>query len=288
MTAKDRLFGLLVWKDLRKRCAKQMNIQRASQPEKIFGSNLIFHFDQPDIQGYFRVIENNIHSISSACKTKAYEEIAGMLGLEGICPKSELVSIPDYGVGLLQVPCEGICIMTKGQKTRIRMITPAFQKAMSDFNLLDVVCHEMDHSPNNYNVVIDAEENAVSVSAFDNNGIGTFSLRSDISFSTFLECSPFITESGTVNRPFVSFETVEALHKISLLRLYWHMKQYIGFIPTIFMYIRIIRLKAAIQKTSKIRSDFLRKEDQWDEKTIQEELDGPWGKTYLKGYIYDC
>ena len=288
MSFKDSLLRLFVWKDLRKLCDRTIEINKDTKPKIIQKSNIIYHFNQPDIVGFFRVIEDSTHSISSACKTKVTEEMAKILGVEQICPDSELVKIPGYGIGLLQAACDGICIMTKGRNTRVKMLTPAFQRSINDLNLLDTVCHEADHSPNNYNVILDDQENAKAVVAFDNNGIGTFSMRSDISFYSFLKCSPFVTAEGTINRPYISAETVDALKRIRLLSLYLRLRKYIGFLPVFFIYRRIAKLKRAIRRTQKKNPELLKWKDEWNDATIQKELNGSWGKTYLMGFIYDC
>ena len=174
-----------------------------------------------------------------------------MLGLDTICPKSELAEISGYGIGLLQETCAGNNIMMKGRNARIRITTPAFLKSISDLNLLDVVCHEMDHSPNNYNVILDDGLNTKTVIAFDNNGIGTFFLRGDISFQTFLKCSPYVTKGGRINRSFVSLKTAKKLNQMSFAVLYRRLRKTLGLLPVVFTYLRIIRLKKSFSKQKK-------------------------------------
>lgn len=154
--------------------------------------------------------------------------------------------------------------------------------------LMDVVTHEMDHQPNNYFVIFDDSEKAIDVSIFDNNGAGTFCMKSEISFSDYKNCSEFLNSDGTVNRPFLPLETVNALKKISPLKLYKSLHRYLSIAHIIFTWIRIKKVKKAIKKTVRERKDFLITTEQWNADTIKEELSGKYGKTYLISYLEDC
>lgn len=135
----------------------------------------VYHITTDTEDGYFRECpkRGNDYNVWDANKVMAYEAVAKLCGL------SHLVTPTTYArvqidekemLGYYQDRADGICIIGLTHEKRRRILTPQFQRAMNSLNFLDALCHEDDHSPNNYNVVLDDTGLAVGIAAFDNNG----------------------------------------------------------------------------------------------------------------------
>lgn len=256
--------------------------------QKIFRSHTNYLIRTEKGQRYFRILEPGTVSLASVCRSYGTELVGKLLGLESLHPQSELVSLPGLGDGILQAPAEGISILPFTAVQRRDMLTGAFQKEINNLNLLDVICYETDHSPNNYLVKRDSAGKLVGLSVFDNNGVGVFACRSTVCFYTYKKISLYLTEDGCVRRPHMSRQTANNLEQISFWTLYQCMRCCLKPLPILFLYRRISILQKAVRKTAARDPSFLLDDVDWNESTIQEELSGTYGKTYLVGFLQDC
>ena len=256
--------------------------------ERIFVNNTIYLVKIDGGIYYFRVLEDRPESLASICRGLATVKAGALLGIESIYPKNTVVRLTGLGLGVLQEKALGETIMAYTREQRLGMLTADFQRMLNDFNLADAVCHEADHSPNNYNVVIDGNGKLEGISCFDNNGRGTFACRSDVSFLTYKGVSPFVLPNGIVNRPHFSREMAEKLDGITWRKTYRCLHGYLKFAPILFFYRRLVRIRKAVRNTAKTNPEFLLRCGEWDRKTIDEELSGVYGKTYLGSFVNDC
>lgn len=228
----------------------------------------------------------------SAGKSLATQALAGLLGLQEMFPPAEYARFQaeDHRelFGLYTQRADGIGIIGISQERRREMLTPQFQRSMTCLNLLDAITHEMDHSPNNYFVVTDDGGKAIGLSVFDNNGIGTFSLNTSAAFTTYKHCSPFLREDGTVNRPHLDLESVRQLQNLTKQQLSAALSPYLRPAQLHALRRRIRAVSTAISKTAALDPAFLLNAEDWSDKTIERELSGQYGKTYLLSYIQDC
>ena len=226
------------------------------------------------------------------CISLATEALARLLELEELFPHAEYAWLRIEGqepiFGLFMDTASGCGIIDVSLERRAAAMTPHLQRAFSRLSILDAITHEMDHSPNNYNVVFDDSGMAVGLSVFDNNGIGTFALQTSASFKTYKNCSHFLRPDGTVNRPHLDAALCRKLSKITFLQFFKCLRPFLRFPQILAAWLRLKNVKAAIEKTDAKAPGFLLDEDQWNEETLQAELSGTYGKTYLMSYLQDC
>lgn len=228
----------------------------------------------------------------SAGKALATQALAGLLGLEALFPKSEYARFqaedhrPMFGIYTERA--RGVGLIDISRERRRAMLTPDLQRCLSDLNLLDAITHEMDHSPNNYFAVPDGSGVFTGLSVFDNNGVGTFSLNRSVRFSSYKGCSPFVRENGIVNRPHLSLETVRRLRSLTGRQLTDALSPWLRPAQILAVRLRLGAVKSAIDRTVRLDPRFLLDRDEWSPETIERELNGQYGKTYLTSYLEDC
>lgn len=264
--------------------AKELETINASETDSIQASHEVIRVYREGHEYYFRRLDD-LRAIQASFATY---KLADLLELSNMIPPTRVVklkTIKDDIIGTLQNGADGVCIIGIGHSERRDMITPAFQHALMNLNVLDVLTHDADHSPNNYNVVLDSNEMAIGVSCFDNNGVGTFSCSGSISFETFKKCSPFVDSVGMINRPYLDKNLIRRIQEVRFIELFKRLRTNLRFYQIFAVW---IRMKKVIHAVSRISSDRLLDDSAWGEDTIQEELSGRYGKTYLVGYIEDC
>ncbi|MBQ9082435.1 MAG: hypothetical protein IJY28_02925 [Clostridia bacterium] len=155
---------------------------------------------------------------------------------------------------------------------------PRVQKALLELNVLDVICHQPDHGPNNYNVYTD-ERGTVSVCAFDNDNAQTFFpwMTAEQSLSS---CAPLV-QNGRIHRPHLPASTAEALERTDTARLRRRLKPYLNALQIAAVMYRLNALRNAVRATTQADPLFLRADDQWNDATVAAELSGRYGRTYL-------
>lgn len=233
--------------------------------------------------GYFR----SMSDLKAIQASFAVEKLAGILGLADMVPHTEYAKLLVDGEelrGTLQEPAKGECIIEIDTPERRAAITPSFQRAINRMNIMDVISHDADHSPNNYNVIFDSQRKAAGISCFDNNGVGSFPLSASICFETYKQCSAIVTADGSFNRPYVDGALKNTLQHIRLHDLL-SLKEHLRSLRILFVWFRIKRL---VKVLSGLSSDRILSEPDWSPSTIEKELSGQYGKTYLTGYLVDC
>lgn len=152
------------------------------------------------------------------------------------------------------------------------------QRELLNLNLLDVICNQPDHGPNNYNMC--RLNGACTVCAFDNDNEQTFFpfFRINRSLSG---CSPFIDSKGILNRPGLDAETVNKLNGLDMKVFKRRLKPYLNWLQLLALGARIKRLKKAIENTCAIDDGLLKNAEDWDERILNKELNSAYGKTYL-------
>ena len=156
--------------------------------------------------------------------------------------------------------------------------TASLQRELLCLNILDVICHQTDHSPNNYNVSVEADGNS-AVCAFDNDNPQTFfpdfSIRSPLS-----GCAPVIDGGNQIQRPHMDRSLAETLLRLDPRKLRLLLKPYLNVLQIAAVNTRIRRLNRAIVKTQAQNPGFLI--DEWTMETVAEEITDCSVQTYLK------
>lgn len=260
----------------------------------------IRHFTEryawPQLTAYFANSDAKMgaYHCHTTAKVLATEAMARLIGLEDAIPHSQYVKLVVSDAenrvifGNFMEKARGICAMDIPGHHRKAVLTPDFQRAMLNMNLLDVITHEQDHSPNNYNVVIDDRGFASGISVYDNNGVGTFSLNFGIDYETYKKCSSFLRADGTVNRPCLDKTVANAVMMLTWKEVKDTLSPWLSK-PVIWCtWNRIVALQQAIKRSIESNPDFLRDREAFTEKTIDAELSGRYGKTYLVSFFQDC
>ena len=221
----------------------------------------------------------------NASRSIAFYEVAKLLGLERLIPVTRYCEINGYGdtrrLGALMDEASGIHFDKIALMDRRRMIHPSLQRDLSDLHILDILCYEKDHRPDNYNVILNEENKAISISAFDNDSPMSFFLSSNIHFHSYEGCSPLVDSRGLFNRPFIDVGVYEKLLGLKKNELFDSLSPYLTKRQIAFVWKRARKLTNSIRKaTSKGNCRFL-KNDEWSEATVEKELGGDFGFTYL-------
>ncbi len=157
--------------------------------------------------------------------------------------------------------------------------TGSLQQALGNLQILDLISYQVDHGPNNYNVFLDGEGRA-SVCAFDNDNPTTFFPIPIIS-RPFVGCSSFVDGKGRVQRPFVDKTLADRMAALSVSDLDQRLKPYLNLLQRRALISRIKKLNRVIQRSLRDGNHFLLTPEEWNDATVQQELSGRYGVTYL-------
>lgn len=221
------------------------------------------------------------YSFFSASRAIASSVIAEALGQEHLLTAASLCRlIIDNDKILLGV----ISPAAQGNRMSDLTLEPtaSLQKELLCLNVLDVICNQTDHGPNNYNVSVRAD-GTCAVCAFDNDNPRTFlpnlSIRGSLS-----GCSPVVDGHGRIQRPHMDRRLAEKLRLLDPQKLRNLLKPYLNLLQIAAVNIRIRRLNRAIAKTQDENPEFLI--DDWTANTVAEEINFCSAQTYLKKAIY--
>ena len=215
----------------------------------------------------------------NAGKMMAEEAIASLMGVERLLTKTHFCKVRIGGgeelVGTMMSDAGGVdvrFIMDRYED----VISPQLVCDLNNLNILDAICHEKDHRPGNYHLILDDEGKAVSLCAFDNDSPWAFSPFGTLGFKSY-EYSSSLIKDGIINRPFVDAGMAESVLKLDKASFYKNLTPYINKIQLIACWKRICSLKRALNSS---RSRFVDR-DKWDEKMVADEFSGKYGRTYL-------
>ena len=222
---------------------------------------------------------------SDACKLFAYLELSDVLDIQDYVPKTQygFLEINDKFklFGTITEDAGGVIPHEISKNERIKKITPIFQKNLLNLSVLDYICHILDHTMYNYNITVDKYGNFESIKAFDNTEPSAFSIQNDMVFKGLHGESPYIIESGTINRPHLDIALADKIYKINKYDLQKKLKSFLSKQQIKCVLKRIEFVKNAIPQTLLQKPNFLLKNSEWNQKTIEDELSGIYGKTYL-------
>ena len=152
------------------------------------------------------------------------------------------------------------------------------QRELMNLNILDLLCFQVDHGPNNYNVYRDNDK--YSICAFDNDNPSTFFPFPGISRFR-MAGTLLIDKNNMIMRPFFDKTLAEKINNLDINKLKKRLKPYLNILQINALISRIRRLKRAIDNTQSSKADFLIDYINWNENTIEEEISGKYGDTYL-------
>lgn len=159
-------------------------------------------------------------------------------------------------------------------------LTGSLQRELLCLNVLDMICFQPDHGPNNYNVAVDAD-GLTTICAFDNDNPQTFfpglSVRRPLA-----GCGALVGGRHQIQRPYMDRSFAMHLRNLDKAKLRQRLKPYLNRLQIAAMCSRLDRINRAIIKTEKNQPNFLKDTDCWNTQTVAEEVSGKYGETYLK------
>lgn len=230
------------------------------------------------------IVRGKRYSFFSAVKAMASQVVAQELGMEEKIPASKWCRISTDGgrtyFGVLSASAPG-CRMADLHAAQqcAPLDAGSLQRELLDLNLLDAVCCQMDHGPNNYSVVV-GPSGRCRVCAFDNDHPQTF-FPWMTAAGKLAGCAPLVGKDGGIHRPHLARKTAEKLMHVDIKRLKRRLKPYINGLQTAAVVYRIRALQRAVGKTGAENPAFLLDDTQWNEETAAREAGGEYGRTYL-------
>lgn len=264
--------------------------------EEIRSLRLTLHVKTTEFEGYYHECELKASGNYDTIPTNtslASERVAELIGLKNLIPNSEylFLKIDDEPVkyGLMTEPSPGICVIAVSDKeARRSSISPSLQRSLNALHLLDTICFETDHHPNNYNVLFDDSGAAIGISSFDNNGEGSFRFSRKVCFQNNKGCSPLVNEEGFFNRPYLDADLVQTLSNLTFHEVWSALNRDIPSMSILFLWLRMTEMKRAIRRSLQSGAAQLLKKEEWSSASIEAELSGQYGKTYLHSFVEDC
>lgn len=223
------------------------------------------------------IMHGNKYSFFNASKSMATQIVAEEIGLAELITSSKWCRVitddDTVRFGVLSASAPGHRMVDVNMKP-----SPSLQKALLNLNLLDVICYQPDHGPNNYNVYTDMQGDC-RICAFDNDNVKTF-----FPFMTVTQsvsgCSPFVV-GRHINRPHLPKSTAEQLQSVDISRLKHRLYPYLNSLQVTAVISRLRKIQKAVCNTQKENIFFLLDDDQWNEEVMNKELSGQYGQTYL-------
>lgn len=217
------------------------------------------------------------HSYFFAVKSMASSLVAESLGLGRLVTTAELCRLVfENGDSLLGI----ISNAAPGSRMVDSDVLPcgSLQRELMSLSVLDLICMQTDHGPNNYNV---AQMNGeYRVCAFDNDNPNTF-LPLPVLRRGLAGCSRLVDGNGLLNRPYVSRTLYSSICDLDLVELNRAVKPYLNCLQRAALLVRIKGLRKVLRKASRERSGFILEDGQWNAQTAAQELSGNYGNTYL-------
>ena len=208
-----------------------------------------------------------------------------LLGIDSLIPKTKYIRLRGLGnerFGTLMEAAQGISFNNIAHSTCRKNYSPLLQKNLLNLNILDTICFEKDHRPDNYNIVLNKDKKPESICAFDNDSPMSFIPTRTASFMTYEGCSPLIDKTGFINRPFLDAKLCKKLEQLRDSDIRVELKDYLNKYQITCLISRVNKIKKAITKSVSNGKCILVQDDlSWNEDTVTAELNGNYGLTYL-------
>ena len=211
----------------------------------------------------------------NACSSMAEEKVARLLGIDRLLTHSYFCRVKVDGrkeiVGTMASFAKGVGVQELKDNYQ-EVFTPELVKELSNLNIIDVICYEKDHRPDNYHIVLDKKGRAVSICSFDNDTSWSFSPYGSAMFKTYSGASAFV-KNGVINRPLLDNDVCCRLLNLTQYDIENNLNDFIEENQVKACWRRIKTIQQAIKNTHF-------QHDQWDDEIMKLELSGNWGKTY--------
>lgn len=220
---------------------------------------------QIPVKGKSRYYYNGVRAMST-------EIVAKLLQAEDLVTRSNWCRLDiegDVRYGVLSKAAEG-----KRAADMTCPLTGALQRDLISLHVLDALCFQQDHGPNNYNI-IQSDGAKSSVCAFDNDNPNTFFPINRVDMP-LAGCAPLVSD-GRFNRPYISKTLAENLLHLDQGKLIEALSPWLNNMQIKALLLRLQQLQNAVEHSDAAMLN----DDDWNEETVQAELTGTYGKTYL-------
>ena len=229
------------------------------------------------------------YEVFSLNKSMAYITLSELLGLRHLIPDTKIVKLnidnKYIKYGTLMNSTTGISPIEMSLEERNK-ITPNLQRELNNLNLLDTLAIDKDHRPSNY--MVNLKDSLVdSFQVFDIDYPTSFFITSKISMITGLESGPFVNGENYINLPFLDEQLIKNLTEIKFEDLNNKLNKYLSKLQIYFLNQRIERMKKAVNHSLEGGKLTLLKRKQWNNETINKELNNEKNVSYLKIFTTD-
>lgn len=228
------------------------------------------------------------HQNFNANKQLATYKLAGLFGIEDMIPAVWFSKFEEDGkvkVGTLMEKAQGTPPSDILPKDRLNYSKETFLKDITNLDYFDALCYQLDHRLDNYYVT--QNENGVidHVVAFDNDAARTFFVNFNMPSKTYADASCVLNRDGTVNRPYIDKQFADKIIGLTRKSVKESVGKYLSLAQLCCLNQRIKKLKKAINKTAKQRTDFI--VTNWENVSAETMASSQWGKTYFNLYLND-
>lgn len=243
----------------------------------------INYFIKSEKSYYQRHHYRNSPQTFSANRIMGTETIARLLSIENLTPHTQFVNLcvdnlpPMFGT--LMEFSKGVYPLKLGEELKTR-IKPSVQRHLVNLNVLDSICYEKDHRPGNYNIIQDNNGDVVDICAFDNDCQWTFFPSFTPNFKSYAGSSHLI-KGKLFNRPFLDRKLFDRIENLTRSNLYDSLESYLNVLQIEACWWRIQKIRNSLKRALTIGRLRLLDDEEWNEDTMKDELNGKYGNTYL-------
>lgn len=257
-------------------------------PEDLYEISVSFLWYVRSIANNYRrrnIVRGKKYSYFSAVRSLSSKIVADELGLGHMIPDGcwcELVI--DDRDSLFGILCNEA--LGKRMADTVIVNPCKIQKELMNLNVLDAILLQTDHGPNNYNVDLNNAEEQL-ICAYDNDNPFTLFPLPTVKLS-LSGCSPLVSKKGIIDRPYFDLKLAMRIKTTDYNNLLRKLKPYLNSLQRASLLIRVHKINRAISKTDRMNNGFLLREDQWNDRTAQSELDNESAVTYLSKAYDNC
>ncbi len=233
-------------------------------------------------------LKAGMHENFNANKQLATYHFALLLGIEHMIPSVWVCRFNDSErerVGTMMDKAEGMPPSDILPEDRKNFEKRTFIRDITTLEYFDALCYQLDHRLDNYYVTENEAGNIDHVVAFDNDAARTFFVNPSFPTKTYAGAACILAKDKTVSRPYMDKDFADKLFGLSKKDIKDSLGDYLSLAQLTCLIKRIKKLKKAVTKTVRARTDFLVSD--WETADVENACDARWGKTYFELYLHD-
>ena len=198
-----------------------------------------------NLRDSYKTVKGQSHSFCNAVRCVSTMIVAKNLGLEKLVCSTEMCRLKignEIFYGIISEAAPGNRAREKEVKA-----SPELKRDLVNLHILDVICLQPDHGPNNYNIDYDNFGRA-SICAFDNDNPRTFFPINSIKF-TLAGCVPIVNKNGNIIYKFCDEDLYKRLFDVDTESLVSNLRPYLNFLQCRALLWRINKIKKAMKNS---------------------------------------